>query len=608
MWKLRRKFTISFLSLTKHNHLNSATYIIEPTQTTQFLSQCAYSVSASYLRPPLNDPLKLKPSGYPVGFSSFTSLTDRNSNALTIVKPDDEISDDNDDGEGSEDDNVESLNRQSGFRDDEDFLRDVGEIMDILCTPRSSCSLVKDKLQQCGVTASTDLVVEVLSRVRNDWEAAYTFFLWAGSQPGYTHSLREYHSMISILGKMRKFDTAWALIDEMRSGKTGPSLVTPHTLLIMIRRYCAIHDVGKAINTFYAHKRFKFEIGMEEFQNLLSALCRYKNVKDAEHLLFCNKDVFRLNNKSFNIILNGWCNIIGNSREAKRIWREMNERRIFKDVVSFASMISCYSKVGRINDVLKLFNQMKALEIVPDRKVYNAVIHTLAKGRLVKEACNLLKTMEEKGIAPNAVTYNSLIMPLCKARKLDEAQQVFDEMLERGLHPTVRTYHAFFRILRTAEEVFALLENMNTKGCRPGHDTFIMLIRKFCRWRQLDNVYKLWTKMREHGLDPDRSSYIVLIHGLFLNGMLEEAYKYNQEMKEKHLMPEPKMDEILQIWESGKQYPEGQVELKDHQENCRQPTKETKTGLEKANWGRDFRRLPETRRIVRERGYSFWDG
>lgn len=600
MWNMRRKITLSFLSIASSNLLNSANDVIKPVR---LLSQCSYLVNEPELR--FSNP-NLKSFGFPILISHFSSGTERNQNGFTFDKHDDEISDDENGGE-DDDDNDEGLGKQVGSRD-EDFFRNVGVIMDILLTPRSSCSVVKDKLEQCSVIASTDLVVDVLSRIRNDWEVAYTFFMWAGRQSGYAHSLRAYHSMISILGKMRRFDTAWGLIEEMKGGNTGPSLVTPHTLLIMIRRYCAVHDVGKAINTFYAHKRFKFEIGMEEFQNLLSALCRYKNVKDAEHLLFCNKDIFRLNTKSFNIILNGWCNIMGNSKEGKRIWWEMHERKIFKDVVSYASMMSCYSKVGRLNDVLRLFNQIKARELVPDRKVYNAVIHALAKGKLVKEACNLLKTMEETGIAPNVITYNSLIMPLCKARKLDEAREVFDEMLQRGLAPTIRTYHTFFRILRTAEDVFDLLENMKKVGCRPGHDTFIMLIRKFCRWRQLDNVYKLWNQMSDYGLDPDRSSYIVLIHGLFLNGMLEEAYKYYQEMKEKHFVPEPKIEEMLQTWVAGKQNADGQmVESKYGQVGHSQPAKETKVPSEKVERNVDFRRQPETKKIVRERGYSFWD-
>ncbi|KAG6670661.1 hypothetical protein I3843_Q047700 [Carya illinoinensis] len=394
-------------------------------------------------------------------------------------------------------------------------------IVDILHELRSSPSESKNKLEHCRITASSELVVAVLSQIRNDWEAAFTFFLWAGKQPGYAHSVHEYHSMISILGKMRKFGTAWALIDEMRGGTNGPPLVTPQTLLIMIRRYCAVHD---------------FEVRIDEFQGFLSALCRYKNVQEAEHLLFTNKNTFPFDTKSFNIILNGWCNVI------------MSKRGIQHDVVSYGCLISCYSKACNLKKVLKLFNQMKEMKIVMDRKVYNAVIHALAKGRLVKEAINLLKTMEEKGVAPNV----------------------------RGFSPTIRTYHAFFRCLRTGEEVFVLLEKMKNMGCQPNSDTYMMLIRKFCQWREVDNAFKLWNTMSKNGVHPDRSSYIVLVHGLFLNGKLEEAHKYYIEMKEKQFEPEPKTDEMIQAWMSGKHVPE------------------------------NFCRQPETRRVVRERGFSFW--
>ncbi|KAL6985273.1 hypothetical protein U1Q18_018650 [Sarracenia purpurea var. burkii] len=390
-----------------------------------------------------------------------------------------------------------------------------------------------------------------------------------------------------------------------RRGGTGKSLVTPQTLLILIRRYCAVHEVGKAINTFYAHKLFKFDAGVEEFHDLLSALCRYKNVKDAEHLLFCNESVFPFNTKSFNIILNGWCNIIVNPREAKRIWREMNERGIAHDAISYSSIISCYSKSSNLHEVLRLFNRMKELDIAPDRKVYNAVIHALAKGRRVKDASNMLMTMEENGIDPNTVTYNSLIKPLCRARQLDEAREFFEEMLRRGLSPTLRTYNSLLRILRTGEEVFELLEKMNKMGCHPNNDTYIMLIRKFCRWHQLDNVLKLWSEMSKNG-GPDRSSYVTLIHGLFLNGKLEEAYKYYQEMKEKQFLPEPKLDVVLQTWVSGKQIANCQMINSKDKVDLSHLGNESRVTSPKFDRERDVIGHPEVRSVVRERGFSLW--
>lgn len=478
--------------------------------------------------------------------------------------------------------------------------RDFDAIVEILRTP--GVQEKSRKLEECRVQVTQGLVAGVLSWVRNDWETAFTFFLWAGKQPGYEHSVREYHSMIAILGKFRKFDTAWAVIDDMRAA----SLVSSQTILIMIRRYAAVHDVAKAINAFYGLRKFKLEITIDEFQGLLSALCRYKNVKDAEDLLFCNRATYPLSTKSFNIILNGWCNVIGSLREGKRIWWEMEKRGIRHDVYSYASIITCYSKTGsNLNATMRAYEKMKSLGIKPDRKVYNALVHALAKGKLVTVARNLMKTMEEEGIVPDAVTYNSLMMPLCKLKLVDEAKGAFQEMVERGVMPSVRSYHAFFRVLRTAEEVFELLQLMYANGCHPNHDTYIMLIRKLCRWRQLDNVFKLWEEMIKNGLDPDRSSYIVLIHGLFLNGRLDEAHKYYLEMKEKDLVPEPKLDAMIQEWLASKNDAEGQVVKKSNISS----KIEEKERFNSRNNTRDldYRLQPETRSVTREKGFSFWD-
>ncbi|XVF06514.1 hypothetical protein REPUB_Repub06bG0054900 [Reevesia pubescens] len=386
----------------------------------------------------------------------------------------DEYSDnDNDDGEGSEDFDGNTINGLS--LNNEGTIQDMKGIMGIIHETGNNYVEMKNKLELCGIMVSSELVVEVLSRVWNDWQEAFTFFLWAGKQPSYAHSLREYNSMISILGKMRKFDTAWALIDEMRGGR----------------------------------------------------------------------------------------------REAERVWREMSKRGVRHDVVSYASVISCYSKACNLYKVLKLFSQMKLMGIEPDRKVYNAVIHALAKARHVKEAINLMKTVEEKE-AP--LTYNSDLP-------------------------------CFLRILRNREEVFELLQKMRKMGCQPTNDTYIMLIRKFSRWCQFDNVFKLWNEMNEKGVDHDRSSYIVLIHGLFLNGKLDEAYKYYMEMKEKQLLPEPKIDEMLKAWVSGKQFAERKMaDLKNNQLD-----NHIRVESEKFDQEKDFVTRPETRRVVRERGFSFWE-
>ncbi|XP_076960820.1 pentatricopeptide repeat-containing protein At5g15010, mitochondrial-like [Bidens hawaiensis] len=421
--------------------------------------------------------------------------------------------------------------------------------MDIIGPPGRDFASVRSNLAKCNVAASPELVTEVLSQVRNNWKASFTFFQWVRIQPNYAHSYCDYHCVILILGKMRRFNAAWAVISEMNKG----GMVTPQTLLIMIRRYSAVHDVDNAIKTFYAYKRFNFRVNDHEFHDLLSALCRYKNVKEAEVLLKRNEDVYALTTKSYNIILNGWCNVICSPREGRRVWWEMCNKGVPRDVVSYSTIITCYSKCNEVKEVIKIFNELKGSDVKPDIRIYNGVIHAFCKSVLETEAREIMKSMKENGIHPNVVTYNSLIMPLCKKGKSSDAFKVFDEMLQRGLTPTVQTYHAFFCACRTSKEALLILQKMNQMGCCPNHDTYTMLIRKFCRWDDFENVWRLWDEMVRNGLDPDRSAYVALVNGLFLNRKLEEAYKYYLEMKSKGLLPHPEMEETMQAWIVGRQ-------------------------------------------------------
>uniref|UniRef100_A0A0D9V737 Pentacotripeptide-repeat region of PRORP domain-containing protein n=1 Tax=Leersia perrieri TaxID=77586 RepID=A0A0D9V737_9ORYZ len=429
-----------------------------------------------------------------------------------------------------------------------EVVREVDAVVGAAEGAHADAARARGLLERCGAAASEPVVVAALARLRNSCDAAHATFRWASRQPGYAHGRRACHSMLAILAKHRRFDDARALLGEMRRS----SLASLAAVMLLIRRYCAARDVAGAVGAFRALPSFGFRPGVAEFHGLLSALCRYKNVQDAEHLLLSSEKEFPFETKSFNIVLNGWCNMIGSVREAKRFWNVMEIKGIERDVVSYGSMVSCFSKAGSLDTVMKLFNRMKEAGIIPDRRVYNAVVYALAKGRYVDEAKALVQSMEEKGVAPDTATFNSLIKPLCKARQVQEAREMLDDMLGRGLSPSVRTFHALFDVARTPIEVFDLLDKMKELQCEPEMDTYIMLIRKFCRWRQHDSVEKLWSAMPTNGLSPDRSAYIVLIHGLFLNGRLEEAAKYYEEMKAKGFSPEKKTEEMIQAWLSGR--------------------------------------------------------
>lgn len=54
--------------------------------------------------------------------------------------------------------------------------------------------------------------------------------------------------------------------------------------------YAAANEVKKAVKTFDVMERFKVEADQTVFYSLLRALCRSKNIEDAEELLLARRN------------------------------------------------------------------------------------------------------------------------------------------------------------------------------------------------------------------------------------------------------------------------------------------------------------------------------
>jgi len=224
-------------------------------------------------------------------------------------------------------------------------------------------------------------------------------------------------------------------------------------------RYAAANEVNKAIKTFDVIEKFKVEADQTAFYSLLRALCKSKNLEDAEELLLLRKKFFPLTAEGFNIILDGWCNVITDVAEAKRVWREMSNYCITPDGISYTLMVSCFSKVGNLFDTLRVYDEMKRRGWTPGIGVYNSLVYVLTRENCMKDAHNIFSKLIDEGIQPDVETYNSMIVPLCESSKLDEAQMVMESMIHKGIVPTISTYHAFLK-QEGIDESLKLLQKM----------------------------------------------------------------------------------------------------------------------------------------------------
>ncbi|KAI3805629.1 hypothetical protein L1987_28179 [Smallanthus sonchifolius] len=141
---------------------------------------------------------------------------------------------------------------------------------------------IEQALTRFRPTLSEDLVLNVLRRHRSDWKSAYIFFNWVSNASGYSPGTGSYNEILDILGRMKRFNEACQLLDEM--SKRNKSQINERTYGIMVNRYAAAHKIEEATEFFYKRKEFGLDLDLVAFQTLLLSLCRYKNVEAAEFL------------------------------------------------------------------------------------------------------------------------------------------------------------------------------------------------------------------------------------------------------------------------------------------------------------------------------------
>ncbi|KAF2301531.1 hypothetical protein GH714_025563 [Hevea brasiliensis] len=393
-------------------------------------------------------------------------------------------------------------------------------------------------VDESGIKADKNLVYSVIWELRKEWRLAFLAFKWGEKWGCVDEKCCEL--MVWVLGNHRKFNIAWILIRDLHRSLMN----TRQAMLIMIDRYAAANNPGNAIQTLHIMEKFRLAPDEEAFYSLLNALCKHGNIEEAEEFMLANKKLFPLETESFNIILNGWCNICVDVLEAKRVWREMSKYCIAPNATSYTLMISCFSKVRNLFDSLRLYDEMKKRGWVLGIEVYNSLIYVLTRENCLKEALKVLDKMKENGLQPDSTSYNSIIRPLCEEKKLAEARNILAAMIEENLSPTMETYHSLLESVGL-EETLEVLNQMRIDGLAPTEDTFLIILVKFFKLEQPENALKIWVEMKQYEVTPNSTHYTVLVEGLARCGMLTKAHEYYADMRSYGFSDDPKLQKIL---------------------------------------------------------------
>lgn len=437
--------------------------------------------------------------------------------------------------------------------DNENHLDSVTDrVYEAIVSNCSSKESLETTLDSLGLELTTELVNDVIKRLRYEEKLALRFFTWASHRAGYEHERQTYNDMIDILSstryKLKQFGVLCDVLDHMK--RKNNHSVSVEGLMAILKSYTEKHLTH--VRRFAKKKKIKITAPeIDAFNMLLDSLCKCSLVREAEVLFHRVKKRVRPNADTYNILFFGWCRV-RDPKKAMKVLEEMIEMGHAPENFTYNAAIDAFCSAGMVAEARELFEFMRTKGSTissPTAKTYSVMIVALAKDDQMDECFRLLSDMRNSGCLPDVSTYTDLIEGMCLAGKIEAAYKILEEMGNKGYPPDILTYNCFLKLLcnlKRPEEAIMLCEKMLEVGCEPSVQTYNMLITMFFEMKEPDRAVGIWYEMDKRGCARAVDTYGIMIEGLFCSERVEDACSLLDEVIDRGMkLPFQKFDALL---------------------------------------------------------------
>ncbi|XP_030927526.1 pentatricopeptide repeat-containing protein At3g61360 [Quercus lobata] len=386
---------------------------------------------------------------------------------------------------------------------------------------------------------SNNFVENVLGRLfaaHSNGLKALEFFKFYLHHSQFCPSPDAFEKTLHILTRMRYFDKAWELMEEIH--QKHPSLLTLKSMSIMlskIAKFQSFEDTLEAFqkmeNDIFAGRKF----GTDEFNVLLQAYCTQRQMKEARSVFLKMHSRFPPNTKTMNILLLGFKES-GNVTAVELFYHEMVRRGFKPNRITYNIRIDAYCKKGCFGDGLRLLEEMEQVNCLPTLETITTLIHGAGIVRNTTKARQLFDEIPLRNLHPDTGVYNALLSSLVRSKDLNSAVALLDEMEEKRIKYDSMTYHIMFLgSMRSndIEGVCELYHKMVERNFVPQTRTVVMLMKIFCENSRVDLGLNLWNYLVEKGYCPHGHALDLLVTGLCSRGRVQEAFDCSKQVLER---------------------------------------------------------------------------
>ncbi|KAJ6366463.1 hypothetical protein OIU77_002949 [Salix suchowensis] len=382
-----------------------------------------------------------------------------------------------------------------------------------------------------------NLVVEVLNIVKIP-ELCVNFFIWAGRQIGYYHTLPVYNALLDILESSSKNNIDRVPEKFLREIMDDDKQVLGKLLNVFLRadRIDSAYLVHREMSTM-GYSMDEFTLGC-----FVHSLCKSGKWREALSLL--EKEEFVPDTVLYTKMISGLCEA-SLFEEAMDFLTRMRASSCLPNVLTYRILLcGCLNKekLGRCKRILSM---MITEGCYPSHRIFNSLVHAYCRSGDYAYAYKLLKKMVQCGCQPGYVVYNIFIGGICSNEEpskdaLDLAEKAYGEMLEAGVVLNKVNIGSFSRCLCGVgkfEKAYNVIHEMMGKGFIPDTSTYSKVIGYLCNASKVEKAFQLFQEMKRNGIAPDVYVYTTLIDSFCKAGLIEQARNWFDEMERDGCVP-----------------------------------------------------------------------
>jgi len=370
------------------------------------------------------------------------------------------------------------------------------------------------------------------------------------------HDIEEYHKLMKLL---RESGDCAGVLDLYREMKLKGLPMREGTYTILLKTCSMLKDLDKGKELFNELRRNDYlELNYFHYSAMIDICIRCNAIYDGlQYLQQMKLDGMDPNVKTYTSLINGLTGM-ENRKEATRLCdgllREMDQRNVEKNVITYATAIGVYGRAKESDKVVALYNEASESGVPRDIAFYHSILRRMSLKPEDFEMCmEVYEEMKQDGYVPVEFTYLLLLRSCSTTGDVDRAMELYQEMKDIGFSPHLYHYNSILRCyfidcknkgvtdqLEKAEEI---VRDMEANKVKLNEFSFNQMIKLCANCGDFDRGLQYFSKMKERGVRPTVLTYTNMIN-LFREMADEDSSGKAMELS-LQLMNEMKEDELL---------------------------------------------------------------